>query len=270
MAQSDATQKELEKLPVNHPVVSIFELDIHAATMDDALQDVERAVAQRKGLNIGMLNAAKIVNMQRNPELMQDVCGSDLLMADGSSVVTASRLLGQPLPERVAGIDLMYRILEQGAERGYRIYCLGASEEVSQKVAAKIAENYPGNVLAGRQHGYFSDEDAPEVAANIARAKPDVLFVAMTSPKKEQFMARWNRTMRVPVVHGVGGSFDVLAGKVKRAPLIWQRAGLEWLYRALQEPRRLMGRYLVTNWLFLRMFGREWRKRKSHRELKGR
>ncbi|MDX1694011.1 MAG: WecB/TagA/CpsF family glycosyltransferase, partial [Ketobacteraceae bacterium] len=110
-----------------------------------------------------------------------------------------------------------------------------------------------GVVLAGRRNGYFSKEEEPQIAREIADAKADVLLVAITSPKKEQFMARWNDVIQVPVVHGVGGSFDVMAGKVKRAPELWQKLGLEWLYRVKQEPGRLWKRYLVTNTLFLWM-----------------
>ena len=109
---------------------------------------------------------------------------------------------------------------------------------------------YPGVVMAGRRDGYFKAEEEGLVAASIGDAKPDILLVAMTSPKKERFLARWSGVMNVPVCHGVGGAFDVLAGTVKRAPVLWQKAGLEWLYRVVQEPRRMWRRYLVTNTLF--------------------
>ena len=116
--------------------------------------------------------------------------------------------------------------------------------------ASTLAHPNLGVVLAGRRNGYFNDDEEKAIANDIADAKADILFVAMTSPKKEKFMARWKDTMEVPVVHGVGGSFDVMAGKVKRAPIAWQKMGLEWLYRVKQEPGRLWKRYLVTNSLF--------------------
>jgi len=169
----------------------------------------------------------------------------------------ASKILHKKLPERVAGIDLMHGILARGDKLGYRIFCLGASEEISQEIERQINKHYPGVVIAGRQNGYFSEQQQQEVAESIAAARPDVLFVAITSPKKEQFMAKWGEVMRVPVVHGVGGSFDVFAGKVKRAPLVWQKLGMEWLYRVLQEPGRLWKRYLVTNTLFIGMLIKE-------------
>ncbi len=230
--------------------VDILGVPIAPVRMDEAVDWVDQAVLRRQRLHVGVVNAAKIVNMRRDPELRNDVLSSDVVFADGMSVVWASRLLGRPLPERVAGIDLMYRILERGQSRGYRIYLLGATREVVEKAAARMRERYPGSEIVGHQHGYFTDSEEETVASAIADARPDVLFVAMTSPRKERFLARWSGRLGVPVCHGVGGSLDVVAGKVERAPEGWQRLGLEWLYRVKQEPRRLWRRYLVTNSVF--------------------
>lgn len=235
------------------PIVKLFGIPINAVTMEQVLDRIHEAITARKNLQIGVVNAAKVVNMQRNPMLGEDVLSSDLILADGAAVVWASRILRKPLPERVAGIDLMYGLLSRGNQHRYRVYCLGATEEVSEKVAACIARDYPHVILAGRRNGYFSDEEEQGIAETVARARPDILFVAITSPKKEKFLAKWSGIMGVPICHGVGGSFDVMAGKVQRAPEIWQRLGLEWLYRVKQEPRRLWKRYLVTNVLFLKL-----------------
>ena len=108
-------------------------------------------------------------------------------------------------------------------------------------------------IVAGTQHGYYAAEEESAVAQAIAESRADIVFIAMTSPRKEQFLARWSRAVDVPVWHGVGGSFDVASGRVQRAPILWQRLGLEWLYRVKQEPRRLWRRYLVTNLLFVRI-----------------
>ena len=239
------------------PVANLFDIPINAVTMEQVLDRIHAAISRREKLQIGVVNAAKIVNMQRNQLLGKDVLSSDLILADGVSVVLASRILRKPLPERVAGIDLMYGLLERGSRHGYRVYCLGATEEVSQKVADRIGRDYPGVILAGRRNGYFTDDEEESIAETIAAASPDILFVAITSPKKENFLARWSEKMGVPVCHGVGGSFDVMAGKVQRAPEIWQRLGLEWLYRVKQEPRRLWKRYFVTNILFVKMIAKE-------------
>jgi N-acetylglucosaminyldiphosphoundecaprenol N-acetyl-beta-D-mannosaminyltransferase len=237
-------------MSVLEPGRQILGVPVHPLRMTDMLELVDAAIAARTRLHIGVVNAAKIVNMRRDALLRDAVLTSDVIVADGVSVVWAGRVLGQPLPERVAGIDLMTRILERAGSCGYRIYCLGATEAVLGATVTRIERDYPGAKVVGAQHGYFTSADEARVASAIADARPDVLFVAMTSPKKEQFLARWAAQIDVPVCHGVGGSFDVMAGKTERAPLVWQKLGLEWLYRVKQEPRRLWRRYLVTNTLF--------------------
>jgi len=240
------------------PVRELFGVSIAAVTMEDVLPMVDAAVAERRPFQIGVVNAAKVVNMQRDARLRDDVLASDIVLADGMSLVWASRLVGRPLPERVAGIDLMFRLLERAAEKGHRVFCLGATDEVLAAAVAAFRARFPGLVVAGTQHGYFSVADEPRVAQAIAASRADIVFIAMTSPRKEQFLAQWSRVLDVPVWHGVGGSFDVAAGKVARAPVLWQRLGLEWLYRVKQEPRRLWKRYLITNTIFARMLLREW------------
>lgn len=243
------------------PVSDLFGISVAAVTMEDVLPMVDAAVAERRPFQIGVVNAAKVVNMQRDPRLREDVLASDIVLADGMSLVWASRLVGRPLPERVAGIDLMFRLLERAAEKGHRVFCLGATGDVLDAAVASFRARYPTLVIAGTQHGYFSVADEPRVAQAIAASRADIVFIAMTSPRKEQFLAQWSRVLDVPVWHGVGGSFDVAAGKVERAPVLWQRLGLEWLYRVKQEPRRLWKRYLVTNTIFVRMLFREWLRR---------
>jgi N-acetylglucosaminyldiphosphoundecaprenol N-acetyl-beta-D-mannosaminyltransferase len=226
-------------------------------TMDEALDRVHNAVVNKSPLRIGVINAAKIVKMQTDESLKESVRESDVVYADGMSVVWASRLLGHPLPERLTGIDLMHGILSEGNTHGYKVYCLGATAEVLSSVVEEFRVAYPSVQLVGHHDGYFDESEEEAIASQIRSLQPDILFIAITSPKKENFMARWFEHMRVPVVHGVGGSFDVVAGVVKRAPAAWQRLGLEWLYRVIQEPRRLWKRYLVTNTQFLVLLVRE-------------
>jgi N-acetylglucosaminyldiphosphoundecaprenol N-acetyl-beta-D-mannosaminyltransferase len=236
--------------PRKHRFLRVLGVPICAVTMSDALTIVDEAIRTRSPLHIGVVNAAKVVNMQRDARLSAAVLASDVIFADGMAVVWASRLFGVPLPERVTGIDLMMGILDRGSERRHKVYCLGATEEISARCAAVIARDFPGIRLVGRHHGYYGSEGEARVVQDIAACNPDVLFVAMTSPKKEEFLARWGSKLNATVTHGVGGSFDVLAGKVERAPESWRKFGLEWLYRVKQEPRRLWKRYLVTNSIF--------------------
>lgn len=254
---SEGEHQSLPVYSIAEDYTYLFGIKVHTLSSLQAIDIIDQAIKTRHSMHIGMLNAAKIVNMHRNPALGEDVRSSNMILADGSSVVMASRILRKPLPERVAGIDLMHAILSKGSKEGYRIFCLGATPDILAKTIEKMEKQYPGVIIAGSQHGYFSENEEMAVAQKIADSNADVLFVAITSPKKEQFMARWNKTMHVPVVHGVGGSFDVLAGKVQRAPLIWQKYGMEWLYRVLQEPTRLWKRYLVTNTLFISMLIKE-------------
>jgi N-acetylglucosaminyldiphosphoundecaprenol N-acetyl-beta-D-mannosaminyltransferase len=233
--------------------VNLFGIPVEALTMSETLDLVDAAIQNRQPLQIGVINAAKVVNMDKDPSLREAVLSSDIILADGAAVVWASRLLGTPLPERVAGIDIMFGMFERGNERGYRVYCLGATEEVSQIIERNLARDYPGLTLAGRHHGYYSEAEAQSIADDVRDSKADILLVAMTSPKKERFLAKWMAHMDVPVCHGVGGSFDVYAGLVERAPESWQKLGLEWLYRVKQEPGRLWKRYFFTNISFIWM-----------------
>ncbi len=243
------------------PTRVLFGIPVAALTLEHALDRIDEAVAAREPLHIGVVNAAKIVNMRRDDDLRDSVLESDVILADGTAVVWASRILGRPLPERVAGIDLMTGMLQRGQARGYRVFCLGATEQVLAGTLATIEREFPGVQIAGAHHGYFDRDGEQTVAAQIRASRADILLVAMTSPKKERFLAKWSSTLNVPVCHGVGGSFDVMAGKVKRAPPAWQRLGLEWLYRVKQEPRRLWKRYFVTNSVFMLMVARELARR---------
>jgi len=242
------------------PRYYLFGIPIQALTMKEVLSRVDKAIFHHQHLLIGVINAAKIVNMKRDAHLRRAVLSADMILPDGMSIVWACRILGRWLPERITGIDLMHKILERGQTRGYRIYCLGATDEILNTAIEQIKSNYPGISIVGKHNGYFRPEEEPEVVKSIQTVVPDILFVAMNTPKKEQFLARWNGHLGVPVCHGVGGAFDVIAGKVHRAPAIWQRMGMEWLYRLLQEPRRLWRRYLITNvvfcfMVFMELFG---------------
>lgn len=236
---------------------NLFGIPIAALTMAQMMDRVAAAITSRQRLLIGVVNAAKVVSMRRDPELRQAVLNADVVVADGIGVVWASRILGAALPERVTGIDLMMHMLRRGSAEKWGVYCLGATQEVLDRVISHIGIHYPGVRIVGHRNGYFSTAEEAEVAAGIRASRADILLVAMTSPKKEQFLARWQPTLDVPVCHGVGGSFDVVAGKVQRAPESWQRLGLEWLYRVMQEPGRLWRRYLVTNVAFCALVLRE-------------
>ncbi len=238
------------------PSRAICGIPIHAVTMDDTLEACKRAVATGQPLNIACVNVAKLVKVQNDPVLRDSVLSADLTIPDGAPIVWASRILRRPLPERVAGIDLFERLLEVSGQSSWRVYFLGATDEVLEDVLARVRRDHPGLVVSGAKNGYFDPSEAASVADEVAATQPDVIFVAITSPKKERFLKLLGERTLIPVAHGVGGSFDVYAGKTKRAPVWMQRTGLEWFFRILQEPRRMWRRYAVTNTLFLLLLGR--------------
>ena len=240
------------------PTQQVLGIPIHSVRIGEALEYCREASASRTPLMVGVVNAAKIVKMQSDELLSDSVLNSDLIIADGMAVVWASRILGAGLPERVTGIGLFEGLLAVAEQDGRSVYFLGAEQGTLEELIVRVKAKHPDLRIAGSRNGYFSEEDEPELAAEIAELAPDFLFVGITTPKKEIFLDRWGKQMGDLVCHGVGGSFDVYAGKTKRAPILWQRMGIEWAYRIVQEPRRMWRRYWVTNTAFIAMVLSDW------------
>lgn len=232
--------------------VTLFGCNMDNVSMDETVALVDGFIRSGRPHQHVVVNVDKLVKANRDQELRRIINGCDLVNVDGMPVVWASRLLGKPLKERVAGIDLFEALMRRAAERGWRVFLLGARHEVVREVAALYARRYPGLVLAGVRDGYWQGEaEEAAVARQVAASRADLLFVAISSPKKEQFLGKWQGEMRIPFAMGVGGSFDVATGRVKRAPAWMQRAGLEWFHRFLQEPRRMFRRYFIDDMVFL-------------------
>ncbi len=220
--------------------------------MQETLSLIEKTVQSENQMHHVVVNAGKMVAVQKNFDLRKSVNESDIINADGQAVVWASKFLGKPLKERVAGIDLMKNLVALAAKKNYKIFLLGAKEEVVKKVANIYSETYGPNIIAGYRNGYFNREDEVQIAKKIANSGAQMLFVAITSPIKENFLYNHREHLKeVNFVMGVGGSFDVIAGITKRAPLWMQKVGLEWFYRFLQEPKRMWKRYLIGNSKFI-------------------
>lgn len=216
------------------------------ATMQETVSFIEDRIEKKLFLQHVVVNVAKIVNMQKDPVLEESVKACEVINIDGMGVVFGARFLGHDVPERVAGVDLFHELLAMSAKRDFPVFLLGATEEVVNKTVEVVKEQNPNLNIAGYNDGYFWD-DEEAVVTKIRESGAKLLFVAITSPKKENFINKWQDKLGVDFVMGVGGTFDVVAGKVKRAPQWMQRAGLEWLYRVIQEPRRMWKRYLITN-----------------------
>ena len=226
--------------------VEFLGCSLDALTMSQTVEIIASAIAEGRFIQHAAVNVAKLVHMRRDAALRAAVASCEMVSVDGMGVVWGARLLGIDVPERVAGIDLFHQLLLASQEKGYSVFLLGATQDVSALAATKLAEMYPGLQIAGVHHGYFWDNEA-KIVETVRQSGAQLLFVAISSPLKETFIARWREQLGVTFVMGVGGTFDVVAGKVRRAPPWMQRLGLEWFYRLIQEPRRMWQRYLVTN-----------------------
>jgi N-acetylglucosaminyldiphosphoundecaprenol N-acetyl-beta-D-mannosaminyltransferase len=240
--------------------VTLFGVPVSNLTMQGTADRIEAMVGDGKVHQHVVINVDKIVKMESNQALRAAVLDCDLITVDGQPIIWASRILQSPIEERVTGIDLFDVLMARCAERGFRPYLLGARQEVVAKTVDVLKIRYPKLQLAGWRNGYWSPDEEHAVVQQVKNARPDVLCMAAGSPKQELFLSKWKKEMQVPFVMGVGGSFDVTAGVLKRAPRWMQDSGLEWLYRLAQEPRRLWRRYLKEDMAFFRLVWREWRK----------
>ena len=210
-------------------------------------------VGERPPLLVIAINPEKVMKAQHDAELRSFIEHAGLRIADGVGIVLASRLRGGQVKNRVTGVDLMLLLIGEAARRNWRIFLCGARPEVNEEAATELSRRFPSLVIAGRRDGYFKPEEAEGVADEIARCRSDLLFVALGSPAQERFLLEWGERTGAKVRMGVGGSFDVLAGRVPRAPAIMRRMGLEWLYRLYREPWRFR-RMLVLPVFLMRAY----------------
>jgi N-acetylglucosaminyldiphosphoundecaprenol N-acetyl-beta-D-mannosaminyltransferase len=240
------------------PRITLMGCQVDNLTLDETLGTVEGFIASGLPHQHVVLNVDKLVKASNDEGLRRIINDCALVNVDGMPVVWASRLLGKPLKERVAGIDLFEALMQRAGERGWRVFLLGARDEVVGAARAMYERKYPALTIAGHRHGYWKGEqEEAAVVEQIRSSRADVLFVAISSPKKEQFLGRYQAEMKIPFAMGVGGSFDVAIGKVRRAPLWMQKAGLEWFFRFLQEPRRMFRRYFIDDLAFVWLFIKE-------------
>ena len=216
----------------------------------DAIDELTRRIRDRQVTHVVFSNVAKIVRMRKDAALARALRSAELVLADGVPLTWVAPLLGSALAGRVNGTDLFEGMVAEAARHGFRVYFLGATDEVVQATVAQFKRRHPDLIIAGCRSGYFNDVEESEIVEQIAESDADILFLGMGTPKKELWGARNLHKLNVSVCQGVGGSFDVIAGALKRAPRWMQRAGLEWFYRIVQEPGRMWKRYLLTNTAF--------------------
>ncbi|PLS17829.1 glycosyltransferase [Bacillus sp. M6-12] len=231
-----------------------FGVDVSALSYDEILGDLKNRMQQDLKSTIIAVNPEKVIKAEQNSELRELINSATYQIPDGIGVLLASKLKGGRISSRVTGVDMMERLLGFAANEGYRVFLYGAKEEVVSKAKENIMAKYPGITIAGYENGYVQDPD--QVINKINEAKADILFVAMGSPKQELWIREHMNKMGVKVFQGVGGSFDVFAGHVKRAPLFFRKLGLEWFYRLLKEPKRLKRQLALPRFLLKVLFSR--------------
>ncbi|WP_415911850.1 WecB/TagA/CpsF family glycosyltransferase [Neptuniibacter sp. QD37_11] len=226
-----------------------------ASSMSETVDLISKRLHNGEFTQHTVVNVAKVVNMRSDAELAKSVTECDIIYIDGMGVVCGTRFLGHDVSERMAGVGLFHQLNRMAEIESLSVFYLGAKQEIVEETAKCMQKTHPHLVIVGTHHGDFWDDDVSLVKL-IKDSGAKLLFFAITSPNKENFINKWRGQLGVDFVMGVGGIFDVVAGKVQRAPLWMQKSGLEWLYRVIQEPRRMWKRYLITNskfaWLLLK------------------
>jgi N-acetylglucosaminyldiphosphoundecaprenol N-acetyl-beta-D-mannosaminyltransferase len=217
--------------------VNVLNVDFISTTKSSLVNILKDRIDKEQQTFIVTANPEIVMHAYKDEAYRSIVNQADYVIADGIGVVIASRLLGNPLPERIAGYDLLLELLKLGNKKKWSVYFLGAKKNVIEKAVENIKADYPGLNVTGWHDGYF-DWNSNNIAEEISKYKPDLVFVALGFPKQEVWISENLPKFQKGLFMGVGGSFDVIAGEVKRAPLIWQKMNLEWLYRLLKQPSR--------------------------------
>lgn len=241
----------------------IFSIDVDTLSMQGTVDTIDKAIQSNNQIHHACINAGKVVLMQKDKQLFESVSSCNLINADGQAIVWASKLLtDKPIAERVSGVDLMYEVIKLASIKKYKVYFFGAKQQYLDKTVDFFRKKYGDEIIGGYRNGYFNEDEEINIANEIAKSGSQILFVAIKSPIKENFLYKNKEVLKdVPFIMGVGGSFDVVAGKVKRAPMWFQRNGMEWFYRLVQEPRKMWRRYLIGNLVFINIVLKEMRKK---------
>jgi N-acetylglucosaminyldiphosphoundecaprenol N-acetyl-beta-D-mannosaminyltransferase len=246
------------------PKIKIFGLWVAAMDLPQTTTWIQNEIEAGRPVMHADINTFKVVQMEGDAELYTSVAAADIISADGMGIVWAARLLGKKLPDRVTGIDLMLYLVEMAAKSGKSIYLIGAKPEVVAAVVEVFARKHGQGFVKGFRDGYFKMEDSAGIASEIVQSGADLVFVGMNSPRKEIFLYHNRHIMKdIPFCMGVGGSFDVISGNIPRAPIWIQKIGMEWFFRLLQEPGRLLKRYTIDNLRFLGILVKEWMRPKA-------
>lgn len=249
-----------EKVLGRNKRITMMNTVIDVLDMKETVELVDEYIKTNTPLHLMGVNADKINELNSNPLMKEIVNKCGIINADGASVVLASKLLKKKLPERVAGVDLMLELVKLCCEKNYSIYLLGAKQSVVEQTRDVLMDKYSNLNIKGIHNGYFKEEQWDNISKELKKLKPDIVFVGITSPTKEYLIEYLQNDGNKSVFMGVGGSFDVISGNIPRAPKWMQKCNLEWLFRVIQEPKRLFKRYFVGNLKFIKLVIKERKK----------
>jgi len=218
--------------------LDIFGVPIDRVTMKQAVEILKNFLQEDRLHIVATPNAEIVMMAQKDKEYMEILNNTDLNVPDGSGIVFASKVFKNPLSERVAGFDLMMEFIKDISSRNIKIYLLGSAPQIAEQARVNLEKLYPSVKIVGTHHGYFTQEEENKIIEEINNKGAEVLFVALGAPKQEKWIYKNRNKLKVKIAMGVGGSFDVIAGKAKRAPYLYRKLGLEWLYRLIKEPWR--------------------------------
>jgi len=232
--------------------IKFLNCNLDLLNITETVNLIDDKIQKNQFIQQAVVNVAKIIYLQKDDQLFKSVNDSDLINIDGMGIIYGANFLkiGVKKEHKVSGIDLFFSLIKLSEQKKYKIFLLGATKEVIKLTNDNLLLKYPNLKIASYHHGYFW-EDEEKIVQKIKNSDSQLLFVAITSPQKENFINKWKQDLNVNYVMGVGGTFDIVAGKIKRAPKWMQIYGLEWLYRIIQEPSRMWKRYLITNTKYL-------------------
>jgi N-acetylglucosaminyldiphosphoundecaprenol N-acetyl-beta-D-mannosaminyltransferase len=230
--------------------IKILGVPVDCINMSRSLEIVDEMIAGDQPESVIAVNPEKVIKAQNDPQLMRQLHRAGLLIPDGIGVVLAARLLGLGIMERVPGSELMPAICGLAAHRGYRVFLFGANTEVNRRTREVLRVQYPGIQIVGNQDGFMPEEETPALLERINASRAQILFIALGSPKQELWMEKYLPQLNVRICQGVGGTFDVLAGNVRRAPAVFRKVHMEWFYRLLTNPRRLLRQTALPKFVY--------------------
>jgi len=239
----------------------ILGLLIDQLSMEEVMEKIEDYLSWGRSHKIFYANPHVVLMARKYPELASYFNNADIVLPDGYGIVLAAKLLNLPIKRRIIGLDVLLRLSDLAAEKGWRLYFLGAQNQVLQKSLKILKERFKGINIVGSHHGHFLEAEESTIVEDITSKNPDIVVVCMGVGKQESFIYKYFQRLAVPVFFGNGGALDFVSGRIKRAPLWMQKHGLEWIFRFLQEPQRLWKRYTIGNLVFITLILKEWLKK---------